>query len=69
MIIVEENMARKASGIISARGETQQEEGGASRLKISENVSVKEPIAGETLGIKKGVEATNILSGKTAPAV
>ena len=68
--VVEENMARKASGVLSLRAETGQKEGDTSTLNISENLSIKEPIAGSSQsGIKQGVEATNILSGKTAPAV
>ena len=72
MPVVEENMARKAADIISQMGGVGggQEEKTANPLKMSESLSVEEPVAGGSgFGIKQGVEATNILGGNQASVV
>ena len=71
--VVEENMARKAADVMSKMGgfNDQGEEGKTpNQLKMTESLSVEEPVAGGSgFGIKQGVEATNILGGNEASVV
>lgn len=71
MPIVQENMARKAMFFNIGKAEAGREATPEKPLlKATENIAIEEPIPG-TPGypIKKGVAATNILAGKTAPAI